>query len=50
MISKELLNTIEHELTSLTGLYVCDNKEFKDCFQLDYSDLLKKIEKEKHSK
>lgn len=49
MISHELLETIEHELTCLTGLYASDNKEFTDHFQLDYSKLLKKIEKEKHS-
>lgn len=49
MISNELLETIEYELTCLTGLYASDNKEFNEYFQLDYSDLLVKIEKEKHS-
>ena len=49
MISEELLEKIEHELTCLTGLYASDNPNFKESFQLDFSELLKKIEKEKHS-
>ena len=48
MISDNLLKEIEHEFTSLTGLHVCDNNEGKDLFQLDFSELLNKIEKEKH--
>ncbi len=39
----DLLKEIEHELTSLNGLYASDNEEFKDAFQLDYSELLEKI-------
>lgn len=49
MISEELLNNIVHELNSITGLYASDNLEFKESFQLDFSELLEKIEKEKHS-
>ena len=49
MISEELLNNIEHELNSITGLYASDNPEFNESFQLDFSALLEKIEKEKHS-
>ena len=49
MISEELLNNIEHELNSITGLYASDNPEFNESFQLDFSELLEKIEKEKHS-
>lgn len=49
MISKELLKNIEHELNCLNGLYACDNLEHDGWFQLDFSELLKKIEKEKHS-
>ena len=48
MISKELLEKIEHELTCLTGLYASDNKEFIEYFQLDFTGLLNEIEKEKH--
>ena len=47
MISKELLDTIEHELTCLTGLYACDNEDFIEYFRLDFTELLNKIEKEK---
>lgn len=49
MISGNLLREIEHEFTSLSGLYACDNNEGKDLFELDFSELLNKIEKEKHS-
>lgn len=48
MISDNLLEEIEHEFTSLSGLYACDNNEGKELFKLDFSDLLNKIEKEKH--
>lgn len=48
MISDNLLKEIEHELTCLNGLYACDNNEGKDLFELDFSELLNKIEKEKH--
>ena len=34
MISKELLENIEHELSCLTGLYACDNPNFTESFQL----------------
>lgn len=48
-ISKELMNEIEHELNCLHGLYVCDNEDFKNSYQIDCSKLLKKIEKRKAS-
>ena len=50
MISDDLLNNIVHELTCASGLYASDNPEFTESFQLDFSELLEKIEKEKHSK
>lgn len=48
MISKNLLNNIEHELCSINGLFACDNQKFEEVFKLDCSSLLKKIEEEKH--
>ena len=41
----DLLKEIEHELISLNGLYASDNEEFKEAFQLDYTELLEKISK-----
>ncbi|MBQ9024783.1 MAG: hypothetical protein IJ104_00740 [Methanobrevibacter sp.] len=32
----------EHELTSIDGLYVADNPEFKNSWRLDFKELLKK--------
>ena len=32
----------EHELTSIDGLYVADNPEFKNNWRLDFKELLKK--------
>ena len=49
LFSKKLVDEIEYELSCLTGLYACDDKDFKHSFKLDYKGLLKKIEKEKHS-
>lgn len=47
LIPKKLLEQIEHEFTSLHGLYASDNKEFNEPFQLDYKNLLSEIEFEK---
>ena len=44
-----LLDIVEHELICLNGLYASDNPNFTESFQLDFSELLEKIEKEKHS-
>ncbi len=40
MISKELLNEIEHELTCLNGLYASDDSVFTECFLLNHSKTL----------
>ena len=55
-ISKELLENIIHELTFLTGLKATDNPNIpsagyvslnvNDLIDLDYTDLIKRIEKE----
>lgn len=48
VISEELLNEIEYELICCDNLYASDNSNFEEYFQLDFSELLKKIKKEKH--
>lgn len=45
IIMDDLLKEVEHELTSLNGLYASDTADFKEAFQLDYSELLEKISK-----
>ena len=46
-LTKELIHLnecnekYEHELTSINGLYVADNPEFKDSWRLDFQELLK---------
>ena len=49
VISEDLLNEIEHEFSVIDGLYACDNKNGKNLFKLNFSELLKKIDNEKHS-
>ena len=35
------ISKLEHELDSCHGLYAADNKDFKDSFKLDFSEVLK---------
>lgn len=42
---KELENKLkiyEHELNCCDGLYASDNEEFKDCFRLNFSNIISK--------
>lgn len=42
---KELENKLkiyEHELNCCDGLYASDNEEFKDCFRLNFSNIINK--------